>query len=166
MIFVDWIQSHRRSVLSLLAVLALGGLASSFKLPVALFPLVNFPRVVVSLNAGDRPAERMAIEVTWPVEEAVRSIPGVRNVRSATSRGSADISVNFKWGEDMVAAMLQAESAINQTISLLPQGTSFRVRRMDTTIFPVLAYSMTSNTHSPVELRDMLSISCVRDSPQ
>lgn len=155
MIFVDWIQSHRRSVLSLLAVLALGGLASSFKLPVALFPLVNFPRVVVSLNAGDRPAERMAIEVTWPVEEAVRSIPGVRNVRSATSRGSADISVNFKWGEDMVAAMLQAESAINQTISLLPQGTSFRVRRMDTTIFPVLAYSMTSNTHSPVELRDI-----------
>jgi len=153
--FVDWIQSHRRSILSLLAVLALGGFASSFKLPVAIFPRVNFPRVVVNLDAGDRPAERMAIEVTWPVEEAVHSIPGVRNVRSATSRGSADVSINFAWGEDMVAAMLQVESAINQTLSLLPQGTSFRVRRMDTTIFPVLAYSLTSNAHSLIELRDI-----------
>lgn len=155
MTFVDWIQAHRRSILSLLAVLALGGLASSFKLPVALFPRVNFPRVVVNLDAGDRPAERMAIEVTWPVEEAVRSIPGVRNVRSATSRGSADISINFEWGNDMIASMLQVESAINQTLPFLPQGTSFRVRRMDTTIFPVLAYSLTSNTHSLIELRDI-----------
>ena len=155
MTFVGWIQSHRRSILSLLAVLALGGLASSFKLPVALFPRVSFPRVAVNLDAGDRPAERMAIEVTWPVEEAVRSIPGVRNVRSTTSRGSADISINFEWGEDMIAAMLQVESAINQTLSSLPQGTSFRVRRMDTTIFPVLAYSLTSNTHSLIELRDI-----------
>lgn len=155
MTFIDWIQSHRRSILSLLAMLALGGLASSFKLPVALFPRVSFPRVVVNLEAGDRPAERMAIEVTWPVEEAVRSIPGVRNVRSTTSRGSADISINFQWGEDMIAAMLQVESAINQTLSSLPQSTSFRVRRMDTTIFPVLAYSLTSNTHSLIELRDI-----------
>lgn len=155
MTFVDWIQSHRRSILSLLATLAMGGLASSFKLPVALFPRVNFPRIVVNLHADDRPAERMAIEVTWPVEEAVRSIPGVRNVRSTTSRGSADVSINFEWGEDMIASMLQVESAINQTLPFLPQGTSFYVRRMDTTVFPVLAYSLTSDTHSLIELRDI-----------
>ncbi|MFO0794887.1 MAG: efflux RND transporter permease subunit [Candidatus Brocadiaceae bacterium] len=155
MTFVNWIQSHRRSIMSLLAVLAMGGLATSFKLPVALFPRVSFPRIVVNLEAGDRPAERMAIEVTWPVEEAVRSIPGVRNVRSKTSRGSADISINFEWGEDMIAAMLQVESAINQTLPTLPQGASFRVRRMDTTVFPVLAYSLTSNTRSLIELRDI-----------
>ena len=102
--------------------LALGGLVSSFSLPVALFPQVNFPRIAVSLDAGDRPAERMAIEVTYPVEEAIRSVPGVRNLRSTTSRGSADISVNFAWGQDMLAAMLQVESAINQVSSALPQG--------------------------------------------
>ncbi|MBW7899492.1 Cobalt-zinc-cadmium resistance protein CzcA [Candidatus Brocadiaceae bacterium B188] len=155
MTFVDWTQSHRRSILSLLAALALGGLASSTKLPVALFPRVSFPRIVVSLEAGDRPAERMAIEVTWPVEESVRSIPGALNVRSKTSRGSADISINFEWGEDMIAAMLQVESAINQTLPSLPQGTAFHVRRMDTTVFPVLAYSLTSDTHSLIELRDI-----------
>ncbi len=151
----DWIYAHRRSILFLMVVLTLGGLVSSIELPVALFPYVDFPRVVVSLDAGDRPAERMAFEVTRPIEEAARAVPGVRNIRSTTSRGSADISIDFDWGEDMVAAMLQIESAINQVIQSLPQGTSFNVRRSDPTVFPVLAYSLTSDTHSLVELRDI-----------
>ncbi len=155
MTVAEWIQAHRRSILFLTAVLALGGLVSSFSLPVALFPQVNFPRIEVGLEAGDRPAERMAIEVTYPVEEAIRTVPGVRNLRSATSRGSTDISVNFDWGQDMVEAMLQVQSAINQVSATLPAGTSFTVRRMDPTVFPVLAYSLTSDTHSLVELRDI-----------
>jgi CzcA family heavy metal efflux pump len=155
MTFAVWIQSHRRSILFLLAVLVLGGLASSLKLPVSLFPNVDFPRIRVELDSGDRPAERMAIEVTWPVEEAVRAVPGVVNVRSNTSRGSADISINFQWGQNMVEAMLQVESAINEVISSLPQGTTFTVRRMDPTVFPVLAYSLTSDAHSLVEMRDI-----------
>ena len=155
MIFTDWMQRHRRSILFLIFVLALGGLASSLKLPVALFPHVNFPRVVVNLDAGDRPAEQMAIEVTWPVEVAIRSVPGVRDIRSTTSRGSAEISINFDWGADMVAAALQVESAISQVLSGLPPGTTFLVRRMDPTVMPVLAYSLTSDTHSLVEMRDI-----------
>ena len=151
----EWIQSHRKSILFLLAVFGLTGLLRSFSLPVSLFPRLNFPRVVVNLEAGDRPAERMAVEVTWPVEEAVRAVQGVRTVRSNTSRGSADISINFDWGEDMVAATLQVESAVNQVLSELPPGTYFEVRRMDPTVFPVLGYSLTSDSRSMVELRDI-----------
>lgn len=155
MTITKWMQAHRRSILFLLGVLVVGGIASSFRLPVALFPDASFPRVVVNLEAGDRPAERMAIEVTWPAEEAVRAVPGVLQVRSTTSRGSADISVNFDWGQDMVAAVLQVESAINQVLHRMPPGTTFRVRRMDPTVFPVLAYSLTSDTRSLVALRDI-----------
>jgi CzcA family heavy metal efflux pump len=153
--FTGWLQAHRRSILFLVAALVLGGLVSSFKLPVALFPHVDFPRVVVSLDAGDRPAERMAFEVTRPVEEAVRAVPGLRNVRSTTSRGGADISIDFDWSEDMVAATLRVESAINQVLPGLPRGTTFNVRRSDPTVFPVLAYSLTSARHSLVQLRDL-----------
>jgi len=148
-------EYHKRSILFLLLVLVAGGILGGFRLPVALFPNVHFPRIQVGLDAGDRPAERMAIEVTWPVEEAVRSVPGVRNVRSTTSRGSADISIDFDWGEDMVSAKLQIESAINQVLSTLPSGTTFDVRRMDPTVFPVIAYSLTSDTVPQVKLRDI-----------
>ncbi len=154
MTFSGWIRHHRRSILFLLAALMIGGPASSFKVPVALLPNVSFPRVAAELDAGDRPASRMAIEVSWPVEQAVRAVPGVVSVRSITSRGSAEIIIDFGWGRDMVVAMLQVESAISQIMPSLPVGTTFSVKRMDPTIDPVLAYSLTSDTRSLTELRD------------
>ena len=44
----SWTASHRRSILFLLLLLALGGAVSALKLPVALFPHVDFPRIVVA----------------------------------------------------------------------------------------------------------------------
>lgn len=151
----QWAYRHARSILFLFAVLAVSGAVSCFQLPVSLFPAVSFPRIRISLEAGDRPAERMAIEVTTPVEEAVRAIPGVRGVRSTTSRGSADVSVDFDWGEDMIRALLLVSSEVNKNLPTLPAGTSFDVERMDPTVFPVIAYSLTSSDHSPSQLRDL-----------
>ena len=86
--FTQWMQGHRRSILFLLVLLALAGAVAAFKLPVTLFPAVDFPRVLVTLDAGDRPADLMMLAVTQPVEEAVRRVPGVRVVQSTTSRGT------------------------------------------------------------------------------
>lgn len=151
----QWAHLHRRSILFALGLFAMAGFFVIYSTPVSLFPQVTFPRVVISLNAGDMPAERMAVQVTWPVEEVVRAVPGVLTVRSSTSRGSADIAINFKWGEDMVSSMLQVASAINQVRTTLPASLTFAVRRMDPTVFPVLGYSLISAKHSLVELRDM-----------
>jgi CzcA family heavy metal efflux pump len=153
--FTDWLQAHRRSILFLLFTLAVAGVFAAFKLPVSLFPTVDFPRVVVSLDAGDRPADLMALQVTTPVEEAVRSVPGVRDVRSTTSRGSTDISINFDWGTDMASATLQINAAVGRVLPQLPQGTSFTTRRMDPTVFPIVAYSLTSPTVPLTELHDL-----------
>ena len=153
--FADWMLEHRRSILFLMLLLALGGVFSAFQTPVGLFPTVMFPRVVVTLDAGDRPVESMATQVTWLAEEAIRSVPGVREVRSNTSRGAADIDVNFDWGDDIIVATLQVKSAINEILPSLPPGTAFTVRRMDPTVFPVLAYSLTSESESLSQLRDL-----------
>ena len=151
-----WMQLHRRSLLFLALMLAIGGIASAFLMPVALFPNVAFPRVQVTLDAGDRPADQMAIEVTTPVEEAVRRVRGVRDVRSKTSRGSADIAVTFDWGADMAAALQEVNAAAGQILPQLPPGTVLRTRRMDPTTFPVLAYSLRSHTLSPSALHDLV----------
>ncbi|SFP90083.1 heavy metal efflux pump, CzcA family [Variovorax sp. OK605] len=152
-----WLSAHRRSVLFLVALLALAGALAAFRLPVSLFPTVQFPRVSLSLDAGDQPASQMELQVTRPVEEAVRSIAGVTNVRSTTSRGSAEVSVSFDWGTDMVAATLQVNAAVAQIQSQLPPGTRVAARRMDPTVFPIIAYSLTSKSLSPTALRDLAS---------
>ena len=74
---------HARAIVIVAFALALAGLASSFTLPVGLFPQVSFPRVVVDLDAGDRPADQTALLLTRPVEEAIRTVPGVAGLRSA-----------------------------------------------------------------------------------
>ena len=149
------LQRHRRSLLFLAAVLAVAGLASAFFLPVALFPNVQFPRIVVELDAGDQPAHQMEMQVTRPVEEAVRDIPGVQTVRSVTSRGSAEVSVLFDWNLDMVQAMLEVEGKIGLLLPDLPPGVHYTVERRDPYSFPVTAYSLTSKHESLIQLHDI-----------
>lgn len=134
--FHDWAVRHRRSLLFLVVLAILGGAASILNLPVSLFPHVSFPRVEVSVDAGVRPAPQMEIEVTRKLEQALRSVRFVRNVRSTTSRGSADISVDFDWGNNMPEALLEVEAQIGLTLPQLPKGTTYTVRRMDPVVFP------------------------------
>ncbi len=153
--FSLWMQRHRRSLLFLACMLAIGGIASAFFMPVALFPNVAFPRVQMTIDAGDRPADQMAIEVTTPVEVAVRRVRGVRAVKSITSRGSAQVEVSFDWGFDMNAALQEINGAAGQVLAQLPAGTQLSTRRMDPTTFPELGYSLRSHTLSPSELHDL-----------
>src|SRR5262245_27467654 len=150
-----WLRAHQRALFFLCSLLVVGGATSVFRLPVALFPDVQFPRVVVSFDAGDRPAEQMVLQVTRPAEEAVRRVAGVRDVRSATTRVTADISVSFDWGTDMRRAALVLSAALTQVLPAMPVGTSIDLRRMDPTVFPILAYSISSDTLSLAKLTDL-----------
>lgn len=150
-----FLSRHRNAVLVLFAAIALAGAAALPGLTVGLLPHVSFPRIVVSAEAGDRPADRMALEITRPIEEAVRRVNGLVRVRSTTSRGSCDVSLDFRWGLDMIAAQLQVESTLAALAADLPPGFRFEVRRMDPTVFPVLGLSLRSASLSPVALRDI-----------
>lgn len=146
-------SQRRRSLLTLISMLVAAGVGAAFFTPVSLFPTVFFPRIAVTVDAGDRPPDQMEAVVTRPVEQAVRAIPGVQDLRSTTGRGSAELSINFAWGSDMNLALQRVQSAVAGAQQDLPKGVVFDVRRMDPTVFPVAAYSLTSPTATPVELR-------------
>jgi len=147
-------QQSRAFVLIAFA-LALAGVVAAAALPIGLFPQVSFPRVVVDLDSGSRPADQTALLVTRPVEEAIRAIPGVQDVRSDTSRGSAQISIDFGWGRDMIASTLLVDTAVARTIASLPPGTTYNVRRMDPTVFPIISYALVSDSADPTALQDL-----------
>jgi CzcA family heavy metal efflux pump len=156
MTFVQWVEHHARSIFFIATFLTIAGAFAVTSLPVGLFPQVAFPRVQVSLDSGDRPADQMAQLVTRPVEQALRVIPGVQEVTSGSSRGGAQISIDFGWGRDMTAATLQIDTALSHIMSSLPAGTTSITRRMEPTVFPIIAYGLTSDKVSIPGLRDLV----------
>lgn len=152
------LDRHSRTIWLAVLLLTLGGVMSGLRLPVSLFPQIDYPRVVVSIDAGDRDAAQMEAEITRPAEIALRTIPGVTRLRSTTSRGSAEISLNFNWGHDMVAAQLATQGTLASIQTSLPPGTAFDVRRMDPTIFPVYGLSLTSRTLDQEALRQIAEL--------
>lgn len=153
MTLAAFVAKRRRSLLALLSILVAAGVACAFIMPVGLFPQVVFPRIAISVDAGDRPPDQMEAVVTRPVEQAVRAVPGVKTLRATTSRGAAELSVNFAWGSDMDLALQRIQAGLTAVQPNLPTGVKFDVRRMDVTVFPVAAYSLTSATATPVEIR-------------
>jgi CzcA family heavy metal efflux pump len=150
-----WASHHRRSLIFLLLVAAVAGAFSAFSLPVALFPQVSFPRIAITIDSGDQPASQMVTLVTRPVEQAVKSVPGLVEVRSTTSRGTAEMSLNFDWGTNMSVATLQVQAEISRILPTLPTGSSFDIRQMNTNVFPVAAYSLTSDKLSLLKMREI-----------
>ena len=154
----DIISKHARSIWLAVILLTLAGIVSATRVPVGLFPNIDYPRVVVSVDAGDRDAAQMEAEITRPIEIGLRAVPGVTNVRSVTSRGSAEVALNFQWGDDMVAAAQSTQGALATLLPTLPPGTSFNVRRSDPTIFPVTGFALTSESLSPAALRTIADL--------
>ena len=158
---IAWLERHRRSILTLAAALALAGIAAAVSLPIGLYPDTSFPRVRVNIDTGSQPAAQMVLQTTQPVEQAVRAVPGVVDVFSTTSRGSAQLTVDFAWGTDMTSATLGVHAAIAQISSSLPRGVNYTVLRMTPGVFPFMAYSLTSSTVSQARLQTMATYQIV-----
>ena len=152
------IERHARALWLAAVLLVLGGVFAATRLPVSLFPHIDFPRVVVSIDAGERDAGQMAAQITRPIEIALRAVPGVSRIRSTTSRGSAEVALDFPWSQDMVAATLATQAALATTLPDLPAGTRFDVRRSDPTIFPVLGIALTSHSLDQNALRQIAEL--------
>ena len=152
------IERHARALWLAAILIVLGGVFAATRLSVGLFPHIDFPRVVVSIDAGERDATQMTAEITRPIEAALRTVPGVTRVRSTTSRGSAEVALDFPWKQDMVSATLATQAALATILPDLPAGTRFAVRRSDSTIFPVLGIAFTSKSLDQNALRQIAEL--------
>ena len=154
MSFVAWIEHHRRSLVFVAFALAAAGIFAGISLPVGLFPIVNFPRIRVEVSTGSMPAQQMLIEVTEPLEEVARAVPGATGISSTTSRGSAQIFVDFPWGSNMNQALLSVDAAFAQELPKLPQDTRYDALQMSpNAIMPFVSYALISDKVPSAELR-------------
>jgi multidrug efflux pump subunit AcrB len=150
-----WIARHSRPVIFLILTLGLLGAYVAFTIPIAVFPSTNFPRVLVAVDNGVMPIDQMMVTVTRPIEEAVNSVPGLLTVRSTTSRGSAEVDLYFTWNVDMFQTLQYVNAALSRVQPELPPTATVQAQRLTFAAFPVIAYSMTSNTVPQTQLWEM-----------
>ncbi len=139
-----WFARHSKSINFLVLTLAVVGIYEALSIPIAVFPATNFPRIIIGVDNGVMPIDQMGVTITTPIENAVNSVPGLEDVRSTTSRGSAEVDLSFNWNVDMVQTLQLVNSALARIQSTLPTTAVIDVNRLDFASFPILGYSMTS----------------------
>lgn len=150
----SYFQTYRKPVLLIGLLLLAAGLFAYSRMQTALFPEVTFPKITLIADAGQQPIDRMMLTVTKPLEAAVKRVKGVTVVKSSTSRGSCVIQVFLNWDVDVYSTKAQLESRVNEIKGLLPAGVTIATEAMNQSLFPVLGYSLESNSRSPIALRD------------
>jgi CzcA family heavy metal efflux pump len=147
-----FVEAHSRAVLVIVISLTLAGLGLIFSLPIAIFPQTDFPRVVILVDNGITPVNIQMQTVTRPIEEAIRIVPGITNVRSVTARGSTEINVFFRWDVDILNALHLVQGRIAQITPSLPPESRFYINRLTFSVFPMMGLSVTSPTRSLSDL--------------
>ncbi|MDJ0365869.1 efflux RND transporter permease subunit [Hymenobacter sp. H14-R3] len=150
----SYFDTLRKPIVLVGLLLLAAGLFAYSRMQTALFPEVTFPKITLIADAGQQPIDRMMITVTKPLEAAVKRVRGVTVVKSSTSRGSCVIQVFLNWDVDVYATKAQLESRVNEIKGLLPPGVTIATEAMNQSLFPVLGYSLESNSRSPIALRD------------
>jgi len=141
-----WTGRFLKSILFITVALAAFGLYLAFSIPVAVFPSTNFPRIVVGVDNGVMPIDQMQVTITRPIEQVVNSVPGLDRVLSITSRGSAEVDLFFNWRVDMFQTLQYVNAAISRIQTTLPATATWTTNRLTFAAFPIMGYSMTSDT--------------------
>src|SRR6267378_1153589 len=141
-----WFERFSRPILFLVVSITLVGAYLALTIPISVFPNTDFPRVVVGVDNGVMPIDQMLVTITRPIEEAVNSVPGLLKVQSITSRGSAEVDLFFDWNSDMILTLQRVDAVVARLQSELPPTAKVETHRLTFATFPILGYSLTSDT--------------------
>jgi CzcA family heavy metal efflux pump len=151
-----WMLRFSRSIFFFAIALAVAGIFLAFRIPLAVFPQTNFPRVVIGVDNGVTPIEQMEVTITRPLEDAVNSVPGLQTVDSITSRGSAEIDLLFDWNVNMIQTLQLVDAAVSRVQQTLPPTAQITTNRLNfAAVRPILGYALTSKTVSQTELWEL-----------
>jgi HAE1 family hydrophobic/amphiphilic exporter-1 len=132
------------------------GLFGLSNLRLNLYPDVSFPTITVyTTYEGVAPGD-METLITRPIEEAVGSISGVRQVRSSSKQGASIVKLKFNWGTNLYIA----ESDVRKELDAVRRGIPDDAEQpivfsYDPNQEPIMVLTLTSETRSPREIRTL-----------
>lgn len=129
--------------------ISLGGLASLHSLPVDLFPRLDYPLINIVSHYPAGTAEDMEQLVTRPIENAMLGLTHLRRVRSTSSAGFSQVTVEFNWGVDVLQARQQVSSRLASVN--LPPASRAELENIGTSLAMLSTYTLSGS--DPVALR-------------
>ncbi len=151
----------RRPVATVLLALGLGmaGMTAYTLLPVAPFPNIDIPTIVVSASMPGASPETMASSVATPLERHLGSIAGVDEMTSRSNVNSTQVVLQFDINRDINGAARDVQAAINAARADLPTAlrSNPTYRKFNPADFPIMILAMTSKTLSPGQIYDQAS---------
>ena len=152
----NFFASYKSPVTALLVIIMMGGLFFYGRLKTSLFPEITFPKIKIIADAGLQPVDKMMVTITKPLENAIKQVPDLLNIRSTTSRGTCEISAFMDWNSNIDLAQQRIESKIAQVSNSLPAGVQITVEKMNPSILPVLGYSLETNSAAtPIDIKQL-----------
>jgi len=118
------LAAMRNGIAILMASLAivLLGATSLGRMPIDLFPNLNYPSLQVGTIYKGASAQDIERSVTYPIEKAVSAVANVRYVESRSRQGFSAVTVQFAWGADIDAGLTEVVQRIQAIMSSLPTG--------------------------------------------
>ncbi|MEH2308634.1 efflux RND transporter permease subunit [Nostoc sp.] len=132
-----------------IAVTVAGILAFS-SLKYALFPDITFPVVVVNATAPLTTALDTETKLTKPLEERLRSLEGLENIRSSTYPSQTAVSLSFAVGTNLETSTKKVETALKQLT--LPQGATSKIIPLNLNESAAISYAIESSTRNLTDL--------------
>ena len=152
---IDAAVHHSRSILSILLLVLIAGLGSFLTIPKESKPDINIPIVYVAMkHDGISPedAERLLVR---PMEQELRSIEGIKEMRSRAEQGHASVLLEFDAGFDADQAVQDVREAIDLVKPDLPDETEEpTAHEVNVGLFPVLVVTLAG----PVPERTLLRL--------
>ncbi|MCL6754714.1 efflux RND transporter permease subunit [Nostoc sp. CCCryo 231-06] len=132
-----------------IAVTVAGVLAFS-SLKYALFPDITFPVVVVNATAPLTSALDTEAKLTKPLEERLRSLKGLENIRSSTYPSQTAVALSFAVGTNLETSTKEVETALKQLT--LPQGATSKIIPLNLNESAAISYAIESPTRNLTDL--------------
>ena len=110
------------TILVMVVAIIILGFVSLSGMTTDLLPKMSLPYLLVITTYPGASPEKVESSVSEPVESALGSISGVKNVYSMSYENYGIVELEFADGTDMDSAMVKVSSALDSVKSALPEG--------------------------------------------
>lgn len=120
------------------------------------FPSIDPAQISVRTSYAGANADIIESQITEPLEKAINSIDGIRNITSSSNQGSSNITIEFELEKNLEEAANDVRDKVSQAVRSLPQDIDAPpvVSKADADSEPIITMTVQSATRNPLELSD------------